>query len=103
LIPTHEDAAENERLRAMAESNDGFVLAEKDLQQRGPGEFLGTRQSGYASSLRMASITDVKLIEKARTQAQKLFEQDPDLSQPENTLLAEALGRFWGEGKGDVS
>ena len=103
LIPTHEDATENERLQAMAESTDGFFLAEKDLQIRGPGEFLGTRQSGYASSLRMASITDVKLIEKARTQAQKLFEQDPDLSQPENTLLAEALGRFWGEGKGDVS
>ena len=103
LIPTHEDAAENERLRAMAESNDGFVLAEKDLQQRGPGEFLGTRQSGYSSGLRMASITDVTLIEKARGQAQKLFERDPYLNQPEHALLAEAFGRFWGEGKGDVS
>jgi ATP-dependent DNA helicase RecG len=103
LIPTHEDAAENERLRAMAESNDGFVLAERDLQQRGPGEFLGTRQSGYASGLRMASITDVKLIEKARLQAQNLFEQDADLKKPEHALLAEAFGRFWGEGRGDVS
>ena len=103
LIPTHEDAAENERLRAMAESNDGFVLAEKDLQQRGPGEFLGTRQSGYSSGLRMASITDVKLIERARVQAQTLFERDPYLQQPEHALLAEAFGRFWGEGKGDVS
>ena len=103
LIPTHEDKTENERLQAMAESNDGFVLAERDLQQRGPGEFLGTRQSGYASSLRMASITDVELIEKARAQAQTVFDKDPDLSQPEHALLAEALGRFWGEGKGDVS
>ncbi len=103
LIPTHEDAAENERLQAMAESNDGFVLAERDLQQRGPGEFLGTRQSGYASGLRMASLTDVKLIEKARAQARSLFEQDAELSQPEHALLAEAFGRFWGEGKGDVS
>ncbi|HET9905204.1 MAG TPA: ATP-dependent DNA helicase RecG [Anaerolineales bacterium] len=103
LIPTHEDATENERLLAMAESNDGFVLAERDLQQRGPGEFLGTRQAGYTSGLRMASLTDVKLIEKARTQAQNLFEKDPDLSQPEHALLAEAFGRFWGEGKGDVS
>jgi ATP-dependent DNA helicase RecG len=103
LIPTHEDAAENERLRAMSESNDGFVLAERDLQQRGPGEFLGTRQSGYASGLRMASITDVKLIERARGQAQTLFEQDPELSQPEHALLSEAFGRFWGEGRGDVS
>jgi len=103
LIPTREDATENERLQVMAESNDGFLLAEKDLQLRGPGEFLGTRQSGYASGLRMASITDVKLIEKARIQAQQLFQQDADLSKPENALLAEAFGRFWGEGKGDVS
>jgi ATP-dependent DNA helicase RecG len=103
LIPTHEDAAENERLRAMVESNDGFVLAERDLQQRGPGEFLGTRQSGYASSLRMASLSDVKLIEKARAQAQSLFELDADLSHPEHALLSEAFGRFWGGGKGDVS
>ena len=51
----------------------------------------------------MANITDVKLIDKARTQAQNVFEKDPDLSQPEHALLAEALGRFWGEGKGDVS
>jgi ATP-dependent DNA helicase RecG len=103
LIPTHEDKTENERLQAMAESNDGFLLAEKDLQLRGPGEFLGTRQSGYASGLRMASITDVKLIEKARGEAQKLFDLDPMLSNPEHALLAEAFERFWGEGKGDVS
>jgi hypothetical protein len=51
----------------------------------------------------MASITDLKLIEKARLQAQKLFDHDPYLKQPEHTLLAEAFGRFWGDGKGDVS
>jgi len=103
LIPTHEDATENERLLAMAQSNDGFVLAELDLKQRGPGEFLGTRQSGYATGLRMASITDVVLIEKARTQAQKLFDEDADLQKPEHALLAESLQRFWGASKGDVS
>ncbi len=103
LIPTQENAAENERLQAMADSNDGFVLAERDLHQRGPGDFLGTRQSGYASGLRMASLTDLELIEKARGQAQNLFEQDADLKQPEHALLAEAFGRFWGEGQGDVS
>ena len=103
LVPTHEDATENERLQAMAQSNDGFVLAELDLKQRGPGEFLGTRQSGYATGLRMASITDVALIEKARTQAQKLFNEDEDLQKPEHALLAESLQRFWGASKGDVS
>ncbi|MBI4760805.1 MAG: ATP-dependent DNA helicase RecG [Chloroflexota bacterium] len=103
LIPTREDATENERLQIMAESNDGFYLAEKDLHLRGPGEFLGTRQAGFASGLRMASITDLQLIEKARAQAQAVFEKDADLSLPEHALLAESLRRFWGEGKGDVS
>jgi ATP-dependent DNA helicase RecG len=103
LIPDHEDAAENLRLQAMAETNDGFILAERDLQQRGPGEFLGTRQAGYATSLRMANLGDIPMIEKARQQAQALFARDPDLKNPENALLAEALRRFWGGGKGDVS
>jgi ATP-dependent DNA helicase RecG len=51
----------------------------------------------------MASLSDIQLIEKARTQAQALFTRDPDLKAPENSLLAEALWRFWGEKKGDVS
>jgi len=103
LIPDHEDAAENERLMAMQETNDGFILAERDLHQRGPGEFLGTRQAGYATSLKMASLSDIQLIEKARSQAQALFARDAELNDPENALLAEALNRFWGGGKGDVS
>ncbi len=96
LVPDSADAAENERLQAMAETNDGFKLAELDLKQRGPGEFLGTRQSGYASTLKMASLTDVALIEKARGHAQKMFEIDAELKAPEHALLAEALDRFWG-------
>jgi ATP-dependent DNA helicase RecG len=104
LIPTHEDAAENERLQAMSQTKSGFELADLDLKTRGPGEFLGTRQAGFASTLKMASITDVALIEKARVQAQSLFERDPYLQLPEHTLLAEAFERFWGAtGKGDVS
>ena len=103
LIPTDNNDTENERLLAMAESNDGFVLAEKDLQQRGPGEFLGTRQSGYGTGLRMASITDIDLIEKARERAQTIFAQDANLEKEEHKLLGEALDSFWGETKGDVS
>jgi ATP-dependent DNA helicase RecG len=102
LIPQNDDAVENERLQAMAETNDGFVLAERDLEQRGPGDFLGTRQSGFAE-LRLAKLTDVKLIEKARRQAQSLFELDPDLTQPEHQPLVEMMERFWDEGEGDIS
>lgn len=103
LIPTREDATENERLQAMATTNSGFELADLDLKIRGPGEFLGTRQAGFASSLKMASITDVKLIEKAREQAQALFEKDPELQNPEHALLAESFERFWKGTTSDVS
>ncbi|MFC1878724.1 ATP-dependent DNA helicase RecG [Chloroflexota bacterium] len=102
LIPDKDDEIENERLKVMAETNDGFVLAEKDLEQRGPGQFLGTRQSGFAE-LQIATLTDIRLIEKARQHAQELFEQDPELSQPEHSLLAEFLQRSWSNDTGDVS
>lgn len=102
LIPDDEDAAENERLSAMVETNDGFVLAERDLQQRGPGEFLGTRQAGFAD-LRIANLTDVHTIEKARNLAQQLCEKDPQLSDPRHQPLLEKLNAFWGEGRGDIS
>jgi ATP-dependent DNA helicase RecG len=102
LIPDKEDAEENERLSVMGETSDGFVLAERDLQQRGPGEFLGTRQAGFAD-LRLANLTDVRLIEKARQQAQQLFQDDPELVAPENQPLAKRLREFWTDGKGDIS
>jgi ATP-dependent DNA helicase RecG len=102
LIPDTADKAENERLSAMVETNNGFVLAERDLEQRGPGEFLGTRQSGY-SELRLANLTDVHLIEKARQFAQSIFETDPDLKSPDHLLLSQSLKRFWRLGQGDIS
>lgn len=102
LIPDSSDAAENERLAAMVDTNDGFILAQKDLEQRGPGEFLGTRQSGY-SDLRLANLADVRLIEKARHHAQSIFEIDPDLSSPDHQLLAETVTQFWNPRQGDIS
>ena len=86
----------------MTSTNDGFVLAERDLEQRGPGDFLGTRQSGF-TELKMAKISDVHLIEKARRFAQALFETDPKLTLPEHQLLASSLQQFWEENVGDIS
>jgi ATP-dependent DNA helicase RecG len=102
LIPKNFEDVENERLQAMAEISDGFVLAERDLDQRGAGDFLGTRQSGF-SELKMASLTDLKLIQNARREAQALFDRDPTLEQPEHALLVESMERFWNDGQGDVS
>jgi ATP-dependent DNA helicase RecG len=103
LIPDTNETLENERLQVMSETNDGFVLAERDLQQRGPGQFLGTRQSGF-SELQMASLTNVHLIENARKHAQSLFETNPELAGTEFAALNSAFERFWKKSlKGDVS
>jgi ATP-dependent DNA helicase RecG len=69
-----------ERLRAMAETNDGFEIARRDLDIRGPGEFLGARQSG-APMLRFADLqTDQAWLEWARQVAPSLWDQHPDLA-----------------------
>ncbi|MCJ7570209.1 MAG: ATP-dependent DNA helicase RecG, partial [Anaerolineales bacterium] len=102
LIPDRDDDTENARLTAMQATNDGFELAELDLEQRGPGDFLGTRQSGFAQ-LRTAQLTDIRLIEKARREAIRLFEVDPELTKPEHEALALELARFWSIEKGEIS
>ena len=102
LVADSEDQTENERLRAMEEIQDGFVLAEKDLEQRGPGEFFGTRQSGFADT-DLARLLDLRLIEPARNTAQKLFSADPDLELPEHCLMAERLADRWKSKAGEIS
>jgi len=102
LIPDSEDEADNQRLSAMESTNDGFELAELDLSQRGPGDFLGTRQSGFAE-LRTAQLTDIHLIEKARREAVHFFNADPTLTQSEHALLSKEMSRFWTIGKGEIS
>lgn len=80
-----------ERIRIMTETNNGFVIAEKDLELRGPGDIEGTRQSG-ALNFRLASIVqDRPLLELARNIAAKLLEEDPDLVSAENLRLKEFL------------
>lgn len=83
-----------ERLSIIESTQDGFKLAEEDLRLRGPGEFFGTRQSGLPK-LRMASISDVGLLEQARKEATRLFELDPELSLPENAPLEAEVRRVW--------
>jgi ATP-dependent DNA helicase RecG len=101
LLADSTNAASDERLKAIEGTNDGFVLAEKDLELRGPGEFFGTRQAGLPD-VRLASLADIKLLELAREQAQRLFEADPTLSAPEHRQLAQKVARFWA-GASDVS
>jgi ATP-dependent DNA helicase RecG len=90
-----------ERLSAMEATNDGFLLAEKDLQMRGPGEFLGTRQSGLPE-LRMVSYVDTRMLHKVREVARAILDEDPDLSDPDHRQLARRVAEFWTEA-GDLS
>jgi ATP-dependent DNA helicase RecG len=90
-----------ERLRAIEETTDGFKLAEKDLEMRGPGDFFGTRQSGLPE-LKMASLGDTPLLELARREAQAVFAIDPTLSHPDYRLLSRKVDEFW-RGEGDLS
>ncbi len=83
------------RLRVMEETSDGFQIAEEDLFIRGPGDFLGTRQSGLPD-FRVANILrDGKILNEARHEAFSLVERDPDLSQPGHRSLAETLRERW--------
>ena len=86
-----------ERLSILEHNQDGFALAEEDLKLRGPGEFFGTRQSGLPD-LKMARLSDIKLLELTRNEAIRLFKEDPDLSRTEHRLLKVELDRLWGDG-----
>ena len=91
-----------ERLSALARIQDGFKLAEVDLELRGPGDFFGTRQSGLPS-LKMAHLTDLELLEMARNEATKLMEDDPDLKQPDHAGIAAQVARFVDQASANVA
>lgn len=79
------------RMDTMVSSNDGFVLAEVDLQLRGPGDLMGTQQSG-ALALKIADLAkDGQLVQLAREKARAILETDAQLIAPENALLNQAL------------
>lgn len=87
------------RLRVIEESTDGFYIAEKDLELRGPGELRGTRQSGLPDLKLGDLVSDTEVIEQARAMAKAILEADPYLDSPQNALLkrelqarAEAIG-----------
>lgn len=85
------------RLRVMESTNDGFKIAEADLEIRGPGDFLGTRQSGMPD-FRVANILrDGALLDEARNAAETLLRDDPDLASPANEPIKTELVRRWGQ------
>jgi ATP-dependent DNA helicase RecG len=83
------------RVQAMVETNDGFKIAEVDLQLRGPGEFFGTRQSGLPEFRVADLLQDAALLEEARRDALTIVAADPELRAPEHRGLRQALLARW--------
>ncbi len=102
LLAQNPSEVGRERLDIIEKVRDGFQLAEEDLKLRGPGEFFGTRQSGLPD-LKMAKLSDVALLELARSEAIRLFEIDPRLEKPVHQPLAQELARVWPEEGGEWS
>lgn len=103
--PEENASGAQQRLTALVNSNDGFVIAEEDLRIRGPGEFLGLRQWGVPEFRAANLVRDAQLLEQARQEAVALLEQDPGLTLPQHQAFKAAMFRRW-RGKlalGDVS
>ncbi|MBI1258071.1 MAG: DNA helicase RecG, partial [Chloroflexi bacterium] len=96
LLPEARD-----RLLALEQTNDGFKLAEIDWQLRGPGDLIGTRQSGQAD-LKLLEQMKPELVELAQREAKTIFEDDPELTLPEHRLLRERIDQLTNE-RSDVS
>ena len=90
------------RLNMMVETTDGFLLAEQDLKLRGPGDFLGTRQSGLPDMPWLGEGFDTRLLEQARRAAAEVLESDPTLSRPEHLTLAAVAAQFWSSAMAEV-
>jgi ATP-dependent DNA helicase RecG len=84
------------RLEAVAAEHDGFRLAEIDLNLRGEGELLGTRQSGLPEFKVARLPEDAELLERARHSSIELLHEDPELSEPENGVLRATLEARFG-------
>jgi ATP-dependent DNA helicase RecG len=104
ILMSHRVGSEDskKRLRIMEKTHDGFKIAEEDLSIRGPGEFMGTRQSGLPDFRVANIIRDNWLLSNARTDAFALIDSDPILGMPEHQLLKKVLMRRW-EGRLDLA
>ena len=91
LFTTSPDQLNRKRLKALVDSNNGFELAQKDLEIRGPGQLYGTSQWGLPD-MAMQGLSNIFLVEKTRAVAKELLEKDPELK--EYPLLKERFVKF---------
>ena len=82
------------RLKTMVETNDGFKISEVDLKLRGPGDIMGTMQSGILDFKIADIVKDTKILDFARKEASLLLKNDPDLSKADNINIARSYGPY---------
>lgn len=86
-----------ERIQVIAETNDGFAIAERDLELRGPGEFLGVRQHGLPRFSVANLASDARLLVEAREDAFRFIESDPELESGDGKRIVAAISRRFGD------
>lgn len=92
-----------ERMRVLQDTTDGFKISEKDLELRGPGEFLGVRQHGLPSFKLANIILDLPILKLVQKEAEILIKDDPNLIKPENFYLRKEVNSILKEIKSDIS
>ena len=99
LMTSHKRSTEaSERINTMIATNDGFEIAEADLRMRGPGDLEGTQQSGMAFDLKIADLArDGQILNLARSRAEEILGDDPELARPENQVLKTTLRKLFGK------
>lgn len=95
LVATPKTDDAYRRIQVMVRSNNGFEIAEEDLNIRGPGEFFGTRQSGIPNFKIANIISDAALLETAKKEAMQLVKDDPRLNEPAHQLMKQMLNAHW--------
>ena len=90
LLADTQNIDATERLDIMEQTTDGFELARKDWEMRGPGDLLGTRQAG-SGAVSLENMMDVQLVELVQMESRALFAEDPMLNLPDHALLAERI------------
>ena len=102
LLADEPGGSARERLKLVEKFRDGFKLAEMDLDLRGPGDYLGTRQSGVPV-FKIAKITDQDIVAVAREEVTKLLQLDPALEKPEHEMLAKRIEVYENTLTGEMS
>ena len=83
------------RIKTMTETNDGFKISEVDMQLRGPGDILGTQQSGVVDFKKLDLVNDSAIIKATKDAVEKILENDPLLAKPDNLIIKNYYVRYY--------